>query len=331
MYRLISIALIASMVACSCGNKTTTNTSTPQAESYQQVSPAFNADLAYEYVQKQVDFGPRVPNTKEHVACGDFLVSELKRYGAEVVEQKAVLTAYNGKKLNARNIIASYGEDKQERVLLFAHWDTRPYADHDKDEKNHNTPILGANDGASGVGVLLAIAKELQTKEPNVGVDIILFDAEDYGPPAFDGAEKPGDWWCLGSQYWGKNPHVKGYTAKYGILLDMVGTKEATFYREIYSKQVAPNVVEKVWSTARQLGYGKYFISKDGGGVTDDHVYVHQYRHIPSIDIIDYKIDKKNDGFFSHWHTVNDTMENIDKETLKAVGQTVLEVIYKEN
>lgn len=319
------------MLACACGNKNSNNKTTVAA--YEKISPDFNADSAYQFVKAQVDFGPRVPNTKEHVACGDYLVSELKRFGAEVIEQKAVFTAYNGTKLNGRNIIGSYGKDKKTRILLFAHWDTRPYADADANEKNHNTPIDGANDGASGIGVLLEVARQIHTRTPEVGVDIIFFDAEDYGVPSF--AKELMDissdlTWCLGSRYWSENPHEKGYKAKFGILLDMVGAKDATFYHDYFSKKYARNVIEKVWSTARQLGYGKFFISKDGGIITDDHIPVNQNMRIPSIDILDYKISDNHNDFFPHWHTVNDTMENIDKETLKAVGQTVLEVIYKE-
>lgn len=319
--------VLATMLACACGNKT--NKPSVTVVEYQKISPDFNADSAYNFVQKQVDFGPRVPNTKEHIACANYLAETLKRFGAEVVEQKAVLTAYDGTKLNAVNIIGSFSPDKKNRVLLFAHWDSRPYADADADPKNHNIPIDGANDGASGVGVLLEVARQIQAKSPEVGVDIIFFDAEDYGAPSF--SDKSGDeWWCLGSQYWAKNPHIKGYKAKFGILLDMVGAKDATFYRDYYSKKYASNIIEKVWSTARQLGYGKFFISEDGGGITDDHIPVNQIARIPSIDILDYKMSDNHDGFFPHWHTINDTMDNIDKETLKAVGQTVLEVIYKE-
>lgn len=315
-------------IACSCG-KTTQNANT-MADSYQKVSPDFNADSAYAYVDRQVAFGYRVPNTKEHVACGDYLVAEMKRFGAEVQEQKMVVTAYDGTKLNARNIIASYGLDKKNRVLLFAHWDTRPYSDQDPDPANLKKPLLGANDGASGVGVLMEIGRVLQTKAPEVGVDIIFFDAEDYGIPAF--AEKSlikGETWCLGSQYWANNPHVPNYKAKFGILLDMVGAEGATFYREAISKEYAEDILEKVWRTAGLLSYGKFFIGKDVGGVTDDHVPVNQIRKIPSIDIIDYRQDMDH-GFFHSWHTQKDDMRNISKETLKAVGQTVLEVVYKE-
>lgn len=325
---LFITGMALSLIACSCGKTTTNNTSV--TGSYQKVSPEFNADSAYAYVDKQVAFGPRVPNTAEHVACGDYLVAEMKRFGAEVQEQKMVVTAYDGTKLNARNIIASYGLDKKNRVLLFAHWDTRPYSDHDPDPANHKKPLLGANDGASGVGVLMEIGRILQTKSPEVGVDIIFFDAEDYGMPEF--ATKSlveGNTWCLGSQYWAKTPHVPNYKAKFGILLDMVGAEGATFYKEAISMDYAANIVEKVWSTARQLNYGKFFIDKEMGGVTDDHVPVNEIRRIPSIDIIDYRLEAEN-GFFHSWHTQKDDMRNISKETLNVVGQTVLEVVYKE-
>lgn len=316
-------------IACACNNRSTNSGTTNTV--YNQVSPDFNADSAYAYVDRQVAFGPRVPNTSEHIACGDYLVAELNRFGAEVQEQKTTLTAYNGTKLNARNIIGSYGLDKKNRVLLFAHWDTRPYSDHDPNPENHNKPLLGANDGASGVGVLLEVARILQTKAPEVGVDIIFFDAEDYGTPEF--AKKEGELtdhtWCLGSRYWSENPHVPNYKAKFGILLDMVGTEGATFYKEYFSMKYAKNIVEKVWNVAGHLNYGRYFIGKDGGVLTDDHIPVNEIRRIPSIDIIDYKMDNEN-GFFHSWHTQKDDMSNISKETLKVVGQTVLEVIYKE-
>ncbi|MDR2948349.1 MAG: M28 family peptidase [Prevotella sp.] len=316
-----------SLIACSCGKTTTQNKTT--AEPYQKVSPDFNADSAYTYVDKQVAFGPRVPNTPEHIACGDYLVSEMKRFGAEVQEQKMVVTAYDGTKLNARNIIASYGLDKKNRVLLFAHWDTRPYSDHDPDPANHRKPLLGANDGASGVGVLMEVGRILQSKAPEVGVDIIFFDAEDYGVPTFADKNFNDDSWCLGSQYWSKNPHVPNYKAKFGILLDMVGAEGATFYKEGTSMHYAANIVEKVWNTAGQLNYGKFFIGKEGGGVTDDHIPVNKNLRIPSIDII--HLDASADyGFFHSWHTQKDDMRNISKETLKVVGQTVLEVVYKE-
>ncbi len=319
---------MTSLLACSCGQKTVTNT--PAAtQSYQQVSPDFNADSAYHFVDKQVAFGPRVPNSDAHKACGDYLMEELARFGARVTEQKADLKAYDGTILHSRNIIGAFNPEKAERILLFAHWDTRPFADKDPDAKNHHTPILGANDGASGVGALLEIARVLQTKAPNLGVDIIFFDAEDNGTPEFVTDAPSGDWWCLGSQYWSKNPHIPGYKARFGILFDMVGAPDATFLKEALSVQYAAGIVEKVWGTARNLGYGKYFIDKKGGGIIDDHAPINENLRIPSIDII--HTDSSTDsGFGWYHHTTKDDMNNISKETLKAVGQTVLEVVYKE-
>ena len=322
-------AMILALFFFNCSKTAVKNTEVSTVKEYQKVSPDFDADSAYHYVDKQVAFGPRVPNSKAHVSCGDYLVETLSRFGAKVQEQKMILTAFDGTKLNARNIIGTYGVDQKRRVLLFAHWDTRPFADADPDQSRRNEPILGANDGASGVGVLLEIARQLGEAAPEVGVDIIFFDAEDYGNPSFAKNVPDGEWWCLGSQYWAKNPHVENYKANYGILLDMVGAKGATFFKEYYSQYYAENVLEKVWSTARQLGFQDYFIGKEGGGITDDHLYVNRGRNIPSIDII--HLDEKQDfGFGEFWHTHKDDMSVIDRQTLKAVGQTVLEVVYKE-
>lgn len=329
-----SVVFIALFIAFAgaCGNQSPQSKGDlTKSEKYTQVSPDFNADSAYNFVEKQVLFGPRVPNSSEHIACGNYLVEQLKRFGAEIVEQKVDLKAYNGTILKSRNIIASFDVEKKDRVLLFAHWDTRPFADHDPDQENHRKPIDGANDGASGVGVLLEIARIMQQQKPVLGVDIIFFDAEDYGVPDFDRSlfTSSDNTWCLGSQYWSKNPHVAGYKARFGILLDMVGGYDATFYKEYFSKQYAGNVVEKVWSTARNLGYGRYFVDRTGGGITDDHIPVNENLRIPSIDII-HLDPNTNSGFGSFWHTTKDRMDNISKETLQAVGQTVLEVVYTE-
>lgn len=293
-------------------------------------TPVFNADSAYQFVQRQVDFGPRVPNTSAHKQCGNYLASELKRFGAQVHEQEMTLTAYDGTALESKNIIGTYNAESEKRILLFAHWDSRPYSDEDPNKENLHKPIDGADDGASGVGVLLEIARQLQQKAPAVGIDIIFFDAEDYGIPDF-AEEKYGyksGTWCLGSRFWGKNPHIKGYKADFGILLDMVGAKDAVFYKEYISMRHAARYVDKVWETARNLGFGKYFINANGGGVTDDHEAVIEETGIPCLDIINYDPQSEK-GFRAHWHTQNDNMKNIDKDVLKAVGQTVLEVVYQ--
>ena len=323
--KMLYILFAAAMISCS----QTPSSSSAKVESQpvkQQNVPAFDADSAWVFVENQVKFGPRVPNSEAHVACGNYLASELKRFGAQVYEQEATLTAYNGTQLKAKNIIGSYNPENSKRVLLFAHWDSRPYADHDKDPANQMKPIDGADDGASGVGVLLEMARQFSIKSPAIGIDIIFFDAQDYGTPEFVKEYKENTW-CLGAQVWAKNPHVKGYKADFGILLDMVGAKNASFFKEATSMRYAPQIVELVWSTARDLGYGKFFINAEGGAITDDHQYVILGRNIPCIDII-YTDPESDNGFGPHWHTQNDTMDNIDRETLKAVGQTVLQVVY---
>jgi len=320
--------LMSYLLLTCCGQKSATKgvDVTYDTSSVSIETPVFDADSAYSYVARQVAFGPRVPNTEAHKACAAYLASELERHGAKIFVQDARLTAYNGDILSAKNVIGSFDPEKTQRVLLFAHWDSRPYADQDADPANYYKPIDGADDGASGVGVLLEIARQLGVKRPEIGVDIIFFDAEDYGTPTFSDVYLPNSW-ALGSQFWAKNPHVPNYRAEYGILLDMVGAKGATFYKESTSVSYAGKYVEKVWTAARLLGYGKYFINASGGTITDDHTYVIEGRKIPCIDIINYDKDNHT-GFGAYWHTLNDNMDIISKETLKAVGQTVLHVIF---
>ena len=293
------------------------------------IVPQFSSDSAYKFVENQVNFGPRVPNTQNHALCAAYLAASLKRFGAQVTEQKMKLQAFDGKTLDAVNIIGSFQPEKTRRVLLCAHWDTRPFADQDADPKNHDKPILGANDGASGVGILLEIARNLGKDTADIGIDIVFFDAEDYGAP--ESAKVPNSTltWCLGSQYWSKNPHKTGYTAQFGILLDMVGAPNATFYREQYSDYFAPNIVDKVWNKAAKLGFSQFFINEKNGAITDDHLFVNQNINIPTIDIIHYNPSNAH-GFGDYWHTLNDNMQNIDKQTLNAVGATVMNIIYYE-
>ncbi|MDL2223887.1 M28 family peptidase [Bacteroidales bacterium OttesenSCG-928-M06] len=289
--------------------------------------PDFNADSAYHYTAKQVAFGPRVPNTQSHKDCGIYLVSELKRFGAHVIEQEVTLYTYDKKPLEAKNIIASFNPEHKSRVLLCAHWDSRPFADYDPDPKNHHTPIDGANDGAGACGILLEIARQIGISNINIGIDIILFDAEDWGSPKFENPRSSG--WCLGSKYWSENPHTFDYSANYGILLDMASAKDAHFYKEYYSMYYANDIVKKVWETAHSLGHGEYFINKRGGGIEDDHIPINQIRRIPCIDIIQYDPDSET-GFGHYWHTLSDTMDEVSKETMSAVGKTVMHVIYNE-
>ncbi|MDW8301368.1 MAG: M28 family peptidase [Bacteroidia bacterium] len=283
----------------------------------------FNADSAYFFLEKQVSFGPRVPNTLAHNLCGAYLVTTLSRFADKVYEQKATVIAYNGSPLPLYNIIGVFNPTHKRRILLTAHWDSRHTTDQDTDKTK---AVLGANDGASGVAVLLEIARLLkQHPIQNIGVDILLNDVEDYGAPEGYQPEKE-DTYCLGSQYWAKNPHIKDYTAEYAIVLDMVGGKNATFYREQISDETARALVDKIWNKAAQLGYGIYFLNEKSNVVIDDHLYIYKIANIPAIDIIDYNPSRPK-GFPEYWHTQRDNLSNIDKNTLKAVGQTIYAVL----
>ncbi len=325
MRNILWLLIVASFFSCSKKANKTTQKESKKAE---VVVPIFNADSAYRYVKKQVDLGVRIPNTKSHEKCANYLEKKLQQFGAKTIVQKGTVTAFDGTKLNIKNIIGSFNPEKKSRVLLFAHWDTRPWADNDPEKSNHKKAILGANDGASGVGVLLEMARQFGLQKPNIGVDIIFFDAEDYGASHLENVNTQNSW-CLGTQYWAKNRHEPAYHAKYGVLLDMVGAKNATFYREGYSDYYGSYIVDKIWNKASLLGFANYFINEKGGTITDDHTYVNEMAEIPSVDII--HLDKNSEsGFFKHWHTTDDTMKNIDKKTLKAVGTTLLYVVYEE-
>ncbi len=290
-------------------------------------APALNADSAYSFVKKQVDFGPRIPGTKAHAACAQWLEEKFKSYIPEVMVQKGTVTTFDNRKYDLRNIIASYKPEKSQRILLCAHWDTRPFADRDEGA-NKNKIYDGANDGGSGVGVLIEIARQLSIHKPEVGVDFVLFDLEDYGQPEESSFPVMKDSWCLGSQYWAKNPHKPGYYARYGILLDMVGAKGAVFPKEATSVYYASGLVDRVWNTANALGYGSYFINTRSGAITDDHLYINQLANIPCINIIHW--DVMQSDFFDHHHRVTDNMDQIDPATLGMVGQTVLQVIFED-
>lgn len=322
---LFGALMLLSAVSCGSGNKTNNDTESKELVK----APQFNADSAYLYVKQQVDFGPRVPNTQAHVKCGNYIAKQLETFGAKVTNQYADLIAYDGTLLKARNIIGSYKPENKKRIAIFAHWDSRPWADNDPDEKNHHTPILGANDGASGAGVMLEFARLIQQQQPELGIDLIFVDAEDYGTHQSYTGEHKEESWCLGSQYWARNPHVQGYNARFGILLDMVGGKNTAFYKEVYSEEFASDINKKVWKTAKRLGYDSYFIDAKGGRTTDDHLFINEIARIKTIDIVPFDPSGEYD-FTSTWHTVNDNMDNIDKGTLQAVGQTVLDVIYNE-
>ena len=316
----------------SCGNE-------PVEEEVEKAPlkiPSFNQDSAYQFVAKQLEFGSRVPNSEAHQACKDWMAATLRRLGADVIEQDFQATAYTGEVLNGTNVIGQYNPNAKKRVVLAAHWDSRHIADSKLSTERRDEPILGADDGASGVGVLLEIARLLQENPINMGIDIVLFDLEDYGDsredktPAEEAASQ--NTWALGAQHWSANLHVSGYKPKYGILLDMVGAKSAKFQKEGYSMQFAGPLVDKVWDLANRMGYSNYFADTNfRGGITDDHYFVNTIARIPMIDIINLEEASANHSFGAHWHTHNDNIDVINKRTLRAVGKVVTAVIYRES
>jgi hypothetical protein len=322
--RLLLAATTLGAVACGGGD------STEKEQKPRIAAPAFSGDSAYAFVAQQVAFGPRVPNSKEHAACGDWLTAELERHGLEVTVQEGKVRAYDGTILDIRNIVGSYKPEAAERIMLYAHWDTRPFAD--KDTLRQREPIDGANDGGSGVGVLLEVARHLTGGNgPDVGVDIVFFDAEDYGRPEW-APRTDNDYrdWCLGSQFWAANPHKAGYRAKFGILLDMVGAQDAVFNQEGTSLVYAPTVVTKVWSAARALGYGNLFRSDKTPQTVDDNLFVSELAGIPSVNIVHYQVQVLPMGYGAFHHTHRDNMSIIDRGTLKAVGEVVMDVVWNE-
>ncbi|MDC3220210.1 M28 family peptidase [Flavobacteriales bacterium] len=312
---VVSVLLLAS-----CAEDKPKPQAKPKSSKPKIVVPQVNADSAFRYIENQLSFGPRTNNSKGHEACGDYLISFFKDLGLNIEVQKGTVKGHDGKKLRFRNIIAQHNPHYATRVFVSAHWDTRPWAD--EDQKRQREPILGANDGASGVALLMELARIISQDSAKVGIDFILWDAEDYGTPGIE------DSYCLGSQYWSNNKLPLNYRAKYGINLDMVGGTNGNFPIEEVSSYYAGPIVDKVWSKAYDLGYGKYFPKIKTGAITDDHYYINTMAKIPCIDII--HKNSVTEQFHPSWHTHADNMDAIDKNTLKAVGQTVLGVVYDE-
>ena len=330
MKRIIYILLAVSMLVA-CG--TTKKSQTTQSA----VALTFNADSAYEFCAAQCAFGPRTMNSTAHEQCAQWIQQKFEQYGYQVTLQKADLKGYDGTVLKSTNIIAtapvrSVATQSQPapRIFICAHWDSRPWADNDPDEANWRKPVMAANDGASGVAVMLELARMLQQNDSvRLAVDFICFDAEDWGVPQWE-EDINSDSWALGAQYWAASDEAKSKTYQYAILLDMVGGQGAKFYREYYSMHYARNIVERVWQAANTAGYGSIFPYKDSGGVTDDHVPVNEKAGIPCIDIINHYPDCEQSSFGPTWHTVSDDMQHIDRNTLQAVGQTLVQLIYSE-
>ena len=324
-YPLWIFIIIPFVMATSCKHNQESNETSETIVENKISKPAFSSDSTYLFIQEQLNFGARVPGTAAQQKCATYFEQKLKNYGATVITQKTNVVVYNGKSVPCINVIASYNPTVKRRLLICTHWDSRPFAD--QDDSAATKPILAADDGASGSAVLLEIARQLQIKNPLIGIDLIFLDVEDYGQPEYELEQRQGDFYCLGTQYWCKNPHVPNYKAENGILLDMVGAKDATFTYEGISMDYAPQFMKQVWQTAAQLGYANFFVKNNTAQIIDDHYYINTLTNIPTIDIIN-RTYKTTNGFAQHWHTHEDNIDIIDKVTLQAVGETVMATIY---
>lgn len=321
---LVPVLLLQACNGCGKEGQETADT-TASAPAPKVDVPAFDADTAYAYVSRQVAFGPRVPGTPAQKQCAAWLEQELKKNCDTVYRQEVQVKAGNGQMLPCINFVGSIHPQATRRILLLAHWDSRPWADEDTVRKDQ--PIDAADDGGSGVAVLLEVARQLKGKSlpADLGIDILLTDVEDYGK-----SEWGEHTYCLGTQYWARNPHVPGYKAEFGILLDMVGARNALFPMEPTSRNYAGDVQRNIYEAAGRAGYSSHFPFRvSNSGIEDDHVYVNELAHIPTVDIINIGNGPSGDGFGAHWHTHQDNMSIIDKSTLKAVGQVVLQVLFE--
>jgi hypothetical protein len=277
--------------------------------------PAFDGEQAHELLRRQVAFGPRIPGTEGHRLQLEWMTAWLQERADTVIAQSFTQVTSSGDTLELTNLFARFRPDQRDRVLLLAHWDTRPTSDEASDPAQRETPVPGANDGASGVAVLMQLAEMFSTEPPPVGVDLLFVDGEDYGPTIAD--------MLLGSRYFAANLPA-GYAPLYGVLLDLVGDADPLFPVEGYSEQFAPEVVRRVWGVARDLGYGGYFPPTVGGAITDDHVPLNR-AGIRTIDIIDFNYGPGN----SYWHTPEDLPEHTSAETLEMVGEVMAELVYR--
>lgn len=328
-YSILSVFLLCFIAFVGCKNQKTASQS-DTLDTIAVTKVIFNADSAFKSIVEQCNLGARVPNSQAHAKCADYIVKRFKSIGLAVTTQQMQLRRWDGQILHSQNIIASFRPDLSDRIVIATHWESRPWADADPDTSKHQTPVMAANDGASGVAVMIEIARNLNQLNPSVGIDFICFDAEDGGAPywASDKVPVDGSDWCLGSQYWAKNPHVEGYQARYGILLDMVGGQDARFCYEGISLRYARDLVVRVWDAAQRANAGDLFLQQNGGYAQDDHVYMNEVAGIPTIDIIPF-LEGEN-TFGSTWHTTADVPANISKKTLKGVGQTLLQFLSEE-
>lgn len=291
------------------------NQAHPPEESVAQI-PAFSGARAFRSLVAQTTFGPRNPGSPGHSACRDYLIGEMKKYADDVRLQEFDHTGYQGERFRLTNIIASFAPGSQDRILLCAHWDTRPRAENDTDKSRRNEPIIGANDGASGVAVLIELASLFRQSRPPIGVDLVLLDGEDYGK------EGDIDSYLLGARYFASH-QPPDY--RFGVLLDMVGDKFLDIPKEQNSMKYAPDVMETIWNTARALGYPQ-FVDEAGETMTDDHLPLNE-AGIKTVDLIDFDYPDPTNRF---WHSHQDVPENCSAESLEAVGTVLTHVVFAQ-
>jgi glutaminyl-peptide cyclotransferase len=278
-------------------------------------STGFNGTAAYNYAKAQVDFGPRVPGTPAAKQAGDWIIRQMRARADTVIVQSFTYTTADGKKLPLRNILARFRPELSERVLYLTHWDSRPISESAATEAERKMPVPGANDGASGVGMFIALADVLKKTKPNVGVDMLFTDGEDYGkfgPPEVDV--------LIGAKYFATHLPSPGYKPLYGVLWDMIGDKDLRIPYEMLSFQQAPEVVSRVWQTAADLGHGDVFVQESGGDVTDDHIPLLNVG-LRVIDVIDLT--------YPPHHTPQDTMDKISAKSLAIVGDVATALVTR--
>ncbi len=275
-------------------------------------SPPFDADSAFALLKRQVEFGPRVPGTDAHQRQLEWMTAYLAARADSVFTQPFEYTTRAGKRITMTNVVARFNLGERDRLLFAAHWDTRPIADQDPDPARRKEPIPGANDGASGVAVLMELADVLSHHVPPIGVDLVFFDGEDYGP----------DEMYLGAEHFAANLPV-GYQPLYGILLDMVGDQHPVFPPEAFSRQEAPEVVARIWNVAEQMGYSAYFPRQEGMAIQDDHLPLNR-AGIRTADIIDFDYGPDN----RYWHTHLDDLHHVAPVGLGVVGNVLLKLVF---
>lgn len=271
----------------------------------------FNGDKAFAYIQQQIAFGPRIPNTPAHEKTGDWILTQLRSTADTVIVTEFQHVTRKGDTLHLRNFLARFRPQVAERVLFLAHWDTRPRADQSANLGAQRMPVPGANDGASGVAVLLGVADALKAKAPASGVDLLFVDGEDYGNFA-DSNEV-----LIGSRYFAAH-QPPGYPPLYAVLFDMVGDKNLSIYYEGNSQAVAPEVVDRVWRTARDLGHGRIFLPGVKHTLIDDHVSL-QRAGVHAIDVVDFD--------YPYWHTTEDTIDKVAAASLQVVGDVAVALV----